>query len=58
MSKLAAAHDFGRVLNPLGIEGQVECGVVIGPPLAPESVYRALHGNGENLFLETPGRAA
>jgi hypothetical protein len=58
MSKIAAAHDFARVLNRLGIEGQAEGGVVIGLPFAPESVYRDLHGNGENLVPETPGKAA
>ena len=30
MTKVTAAHDVGRVLNRLGIEGQVEGGVVMG----------------------------
>ena len=58
MTELAAAHDFGRVLNRLGIERQVEGGVVIGLSFAPENACRALHGNGENLSLETRGTAA
>ena len=31
---VAAAHDFGRVLNPVGAEGQVEGGVVHGIGMA------------------------
>jgi xanthine dehydrogenase molybdenum-binding subunit len=30
MTKVTAAHDVGRVLNRLGIEGQVEGGIVMG----------------------------
>jgi CO/xanthine dehydrogenase Mo-binding subunit len=30
MTKVTAAHDVGRVLNRLGIEGQIEGGVVMG----------------------------
>lgn len=30
MTKVTAAHDVGRVLNQLGIEGQIEGGVVMG----------------------------
>jgi len=30
MSRVTAAHDVGRVLNRLGIEGQIEGGVVMG----------------------------
>ena len=30
MTKITAAHDVGRVLNRLGIEGQIEGGVVMG----------------------------
>jgi xanthine dehydrogenase molybdenum-binding subunit len=30
MLKVTAAHDVGRVLNRLGIEGQVEGGIVMG----------------------------
>ena len=32
--EVAAAHDFGRVLNPAGAEGQVEGGVVHGAGMA------------------------
>ena len=32
--EVAAAHDFGRVLNPLGAEGQVEGGIAMGVGLA------------------------
>ena len=32
--EVAAAHDFGRVLNPLGAEGQIEGGVAMGVGLA------------------------
>lgn len=40
-----AAHDFGRVLNPIGAEGQVEGGVVqgIGFALLEGSQYRGGH---------------
>ena len=40
--ELAAAHDFGRVLNPDGARGQVEGGVVhsIGMALTEGTVYR------------------
>jgi CO/xanthine dehydrogenase Mo-binding subunit len=31
---VTAAHDFGRVLNPIGAEGQVEGGVAMGVGLA------------------------
>jgi xanthine dehydrogenase molybdenum-binding subunit len=30
MARVTAAHDVGRVLNRLGIEGQIEGGVVMG----------------------------
>ncbi len=32
--EVAAAHDFGKVLNPMGAEGQVEGGVAMGIGLA------------------------
>jgi CO/xanthine dehydrogenase Mo-binding subunit len=32
--EVAAAHDFGRVLNPVGAEGQVEGGVAMGVGIA------------------------
>src|SRR5207245_9634701 len=40
--ELAAAHDFGRVLNPDGARGQVEGGVVhsIGMALTEGTTYR------------------
>jgi CO/xanthine dehydrogenase Mo-binding subunit len=46
-----AAHDFGRVLNPIGAEGQVEGGTVqgIGFALLEGSTYRA--GRQENPSL-------
>ena len=30
MLKYAAVHDVGKVLNPLGLEGQLEGGIVMG----------------------------
>ena len=40
--EVAAVHDFGYVLNPMGAEGQVEGGVVhgIGNALTESTVYR------------------
>lgn len=40
--EVAAAHDFGHVINPLGAEGQVEGGIVMGLGLAltERSVYQ------------------
>lgn len=42
VKEIAAAHDFGHVLNPLGARGQVEGGVVqsIGMALTEGSRYR------------------
>jgi CO/xanthine dehydrogenase Mo-binding subunit len=42
---VAAAHDFGRVLNPTGAEGQVEGGVAMGIGLAVSegTVYEGPH---------------
>lgn len=43
--EVAAAHDFGRVLNPLGAEGQVEGGVVhaLGMALTEGTQYEGGH---------------
>lgn len=45
--EVAAAHDFGRVLNPLGAEGQVEGGVAhsLGMALTEGTLY----GDGRQL---------
>ena len=47
VKEVAAAHDFGRVLNPTGAEGQVEGGVAhaLGNALTEGSVYE----NGKQL---------
>jgi xanthine dehydrogenase molybdenum-binding subunit len=42
-----AAHDFGRVLNPLGAEGQVEGGAVHGLGIALSE--GTLYGDGRQL---------
>ena len=42
-------------------EGEVTIvtgGRICGLPSTPERVYRALHGKGESLHLEMPGKAA
>jgi CO/xanthine dehydrogenase Mo-binding subunit len=45
VSEIAAAHDFGHVLNPLGARGQVEGGIVqsIGMALTEGTTYRDGH---------------
>jgi xanthine dehydrogenase molybdenum-binding subunit len=45
--EVAAAHDFGRVLNPLGAEGQVEGGIAMGVGLALSE--GTVYGAGERV---------
>ncbi len=46
---VAAAHDFGRVLNPIGAEGQVEGGIAMGVGLALSegTVFGGGNGSGD-----------
>jgi CO/xanthine dehydrogenase Mo-binding subunit len=46
-----AVHDYGRVLNPLGAEGQVEGGVVHGIGIALSEGTRYADGHQENAHL-------
>src|SRR3990170_4883933 len=49
--EVAAGHEFGRVLNPIGVEGQVEGGIVhgLGIALSEGTVFR--DGNQANPHL-------
>ena len=49
--EVAAGHEFGRVLNPIGVEGQVEGGIAhgLGIALTEGTVYRG--GNQANPHL-------
>ncbi len=44
LEKVTAAHDVGRVLNQLGIEGQIEGGIVMGQGYAMTEDYRVVDG--------------
>ncbi len=46
--KVTAAHDVGRVLNRLGIEGQIEGGIVMGQGYAMTEDYRVVDGRVTN----------
>ncbi|MGQ0670675.1 MAG: xanthine dehydrogenase family protein molybdopterin-binding subunit [Actinomycetota bacterium] len=50
--EVAAAHDFGRVLNPIGAEGQVEGGVAmgVGIALSEGTVYEGAHQRNPDLL--------
>jgi xanthine dehydrogenase molybdenum-binding subunit len=49
--EVAAAHDFGRVLNPTGAEGQVEGGIAMGVGLALSegTVYDEGRADGQQI---------
>lgn len=50
--QVAAAHDFGRVINPVGAEGQVEGGVAMGVGMAlyEGTLYEGGHQRNPDLL--------
>ncbi len=50
--EVAAAHDFGRVLNPIGAEGQIEGGVAMGVGIAltEGTIYEGPHQKNPDLL--------
>ena len=44
VQKVVAAHDVGRAINPNGVEGQIEGGVVMGMGYALTEEFRVRNG--------------
>jgi CO/xanthine dehydrogenase Mo-binding subunit len=51
VTDVAAAHDFGRVLNPVGAEGQIEGGIAMGVGLALSE--GTVFGSGDRAGCQT-----
>jgi len=44
VKKIVAAHDVGKAINPLGVEGQIEGGVVMGMGYALSEEFKVSNG--------------